>query len=67
MWQLLYQCAFLKKHQNWWIFVRHFNTEDGRKKHFQHIMLYYIKKGKNATEAHTQKVCAVYEEGAVTD
>ena len=30
-------------------------------------MLYYIKKGKNATEAHTQKVCAVYEEGAVTD
>ena len=47
--------------------MRHFNTEDGRKKHFQHIMLYYIKKGKNATEAHTQKVCAVYEEGAVTD
>ena len=30
-------------------------------------MLYYIKKGKNATEAHTQKVCAVYEEGAVTE
>ena len=30
-------------------------------------MLYYIKKGKNATEAHTQKVCAVYEESAVTD
>ena len=28
-------------------------------------MLYYFKKGKNATE--TQKICAVYEEGAVTD
>ena len=30
---------------------RHFNIEDGRKKqHFWHIMLYYFKKGKNATE-----------------
>ena len=28
-------------------------------------MLYYFKKGKNATE--TQKISAVYEEGAVTD
>ena len=34
--------------------------------HFWHIMLYYFKKGKNATEM--QKViCAVYGEGAVTD
>ena len=32
----------------------HFNIEDGwKKRHFQHIMLYYFKKGKNATE--TQK------------
>ena len=32
-------------------FCSHFNTEDGRKKqHFGHIMLYYFKKGKNATE-----------------
>ena len=29
-------------------------------------MLYYFKKGKNATEAH-KKICAVYGEGAVTD
>ena len=36
-----------------------------KKQHFQHIMLYYFKKGKNATE--TQKICAVYGEGAVTD
>ena len=42
--------------------MRHFNTEDGRKKqHFQHIMLYFIKKGKNASEAHTQKdLCGVW-------
>ena len=34
--------------------------------HFRHIMLYYFKKGKNATE--TQKrICAVYREGVVTD
>ena len=36
--------------------------------HFQHIMLYYFKKGKNATEMQkTKKICAVYGEGAVTD
>ena len=33
--------------------------------HFWHIMLYYFKKGKNATEI--QKICAVHGEGAVTD
>ena len=34
--------------------------------HFWHIMLYYFKKGKNATETHTQN-CAEYGEGALTD
>ena len=34
--------------------------------HFQHIMLYYFKKGKNTTEMQ-KKICAVYGEGAVTD
>ena len=29
-------------------------------------MLYYFKKGKNATEMH-KKTCAVYGEGAMTD
>ena len=34
--------------------------------HFWHIMLYYFKKGKNATEMQ-KKICAVYGEAAVTD
>ena len=34
--------------------------------HFQHIMFYYFKKGKNTTERQ-KKICAVYGEGAVTD
>ena len=47
-----------------------------KKQNFWHIMLYYFKKGKNATETQkricvateTQKrICAVYGEGAVTD
>ena len=37
-----------------------------KKQHFQHIMFYYFKKGKNETETH-KKICAVYGEGAVTD
>ena len=34
--------------------------------HFQHIMHYYLKKGKNATEMQ-KRICAMYGEGAVTD
>ena len=34
--------------------------------HFQHIMLYYFKKSKNATEMQ-KKICTVYGEGAVND
>ena len=37
-----------------------------KKHHFQHIMLYYFKKGKNATKMQ-KKICAVYGEGVVTD
>ena len=33
---------------------------------FWHTMLYYFKKGKNATETQ-KKICAVYVKGAVTD
>ena len=33
--------------------------------YFWHIMLYYFKKGKNATE--TKKICAAYGEGSMTD
>ena len=35
--------------------------------HFQHIMLYYFKKGKNTIEMQKREICAVYGEGAVTD
>ena len=44
-----------------------FNIADGRKKqHYRHIMFYYFKNGKNATETQ-KKICAMYGEGAVTD
>ena len=33
---------------------------------FQHIILYYFKKGKNTTEIQ-KKICAVYGEGAVNE
>ena len=46
----------------------YFNIEDGRKKQqFWHIMLDYVKKGKNTTDTHTQKFCAEYGESAVTE
>ena len=35
--------------------------------HSWRIMPYYFKKGKNTTETHTQKICAVCGEGAMTD
>ena len=35
--------------------------------HLQHIMLYYFKKGKNATEMQKKKNCAAYGEGPVTE
>ena len=34
--------------------------------HFWHIMLYYFKKGKNATKTH-KKISTVYGEGTMTD
>ena len=34
--------------------------------HFWYIMLYYFKKGKNATKMQ-KEICAVYREGTVTD
>ena len=36
------------------------------KQRFQHIMLYYFKKGKNINW-NSKKMCAVYGEGAVSD
>ena len=43
----------------------HFNTEDGSKKHFLHIVLIISRKVKTI-EMH-KKICAVYGEGSVTD
>ena len=37
-----------------------------KKQHFPYTMLYYFKKGKNATET-PKKICAAYGEGAMTD
>ena len=34
--------------------------------HFLHIMLYFFQKDKNATEVQ-KRICAVYEEGVVTN
>ena len=39
---------------------------EGKKQHFWHIMLYYFKKGKKATEMQN-KIHAVYGEGAMTE
>ena len=36
------------------------------KQHFWNVMLYYFKKGKNATETQ-KKICAVYGESAVVN
>ena len=37
-----------------------------KKQHFQHVILYCFKKGKNATEMQ-KKICSVSGEGAVAD
>jgi len=38
------------------------------KKHFRHIMLFYLRKGKKGLASQTQKkICAVYGESAVDD
>ena len=48
------------------VLYNHFNTEDRYKQHFQHIILYYFKKGENPTEIQIN-ICAVCGERAVTD
>ena len=46
----------------------HINIEMENMQHFQHIMFYYFKKGKNTTEMQKKKkIGAVCGEGAVTD
>ena len=50
---------------NFWVDILILKMEEN-KQHFQHVMLYYFKKGKNTTEMQKQ-ICAVYGEGAVTE
>ena len=40
---------------------------DENMQHFWHIMFYYFKKGKNASEMQKNLICTVYGVGAVTD
>ena len=40
---------------------------EGKKQHFQHIMLYYFKKGKNATEMQKKDLCSVWRRCCETD
>lgn len=63
MWQLL--CQLFKKHWNWWGFcVAILLKMEDKKQHFWHI-IYYFKKGKNASEIQNKK-CAVSGDGAGT-
>ena len=55
----------LPKLVNFCVAILILNMEENTQ-HFRHIMLYYFKKGKNATEMQ-KRTCAVYGEGAVTD
>ena len=52
------------KYVNFYVAILILKMEE-HMQHFCHIMLYYFKKGKNATEMQKQ-ICAVYGEGAVT-
>ncbi|EZA52196.1 hypothetical protein X777_08709 [Ooceraea biroi] len=36
------------------------------KEHFRHLMLFYYRKGKNASQA-TNSICSVYGEGALAE
>ena len=63
-----YQCAFfenLSKLVNFCAAILILKIEEYTQ-YFQHIMLYYFNKGKNATETQ-KKTCVVYGEDAVTD
>ena len=67
MWQLSYQHAFKKvaKLVTFCVAILILNMEE-KKQHFQHVILYCFKKGKNATEMQ-KKICSVSGEGAVAD
>ena len=37
---------------------------ENQKEHYRHILLFYFRKGKNASQAH-KKLCAVYDDEAL--
>ena len=39
---------------------------EDQKEHFRHILLFYFRKGKNASQAH-KKLCAVYGDEAIKE
>ena len=39
---------------------------ENQKEHFRHILLFYFRKGKNASQAH-KKLCAVYGDEALKE
>ena len=55
----------LSKLVNFYVAILILKMEEN-KQHFWHIMLYYLKKGKNTTETQ-KKICVVYGEGAGDD
>ena len=67
LWQLPYQRALKKppKLVNFCAAILILKMEENMW-HFQHIMLYYFRKDKNATEMQ-ETICAVYGKDAVTD
>ena len=67
MGQLSFQHAFLKKLIKIGEFLcSHFNTVEEDMQRFQHITLYYFKKGETHLKR-KKKICAVYGQGAKTD
>ena len=61
LWQLSYQCAFLKKTSklvNFYVAILILRVEENMQ-HFQHIMLYYFKQGKNANWNAKKDLCCV--------
>ena len=39
---------------------------ENQKEHYRHILLFYFRKGKNASQAH-KKLCAVYSDEALKE
>ena len=53
------------RYVNFCQFYTPLNMEES-KVHFKHLMLFFYRKGKNATQA-ANKICAVYGEGAIAE